>query len=181
MRSIHLLIAGALAASLALPLAASAQQSPQPPYNPQQQQQQPQQPGAPGQPGPRNLTTPSVYALQAQFGRIFGNLGITAPQQAQITSLINSFAQTHPEGSPRDRKGMKELRQEILSILTPQQQAQYEQERAALQVQRAQQHQQRLQQQQQQQGQAPQGQPPYQGSPVPPQQPPQQQPVPPSA
>jgi hypothetical protein len=178
MRSIHLLIAGALAASLALPLTASAQQSPQPPYYPQQQQQP--QPGAPGQPGPRNLTTPSVYALQAQFARIFGNLGITAPQQAQITQLINSFAQTHPEGSPRDRKGMKELRQEILSILTPQQQAQYEQERAALQVQRAQQHQQRLQQQQQQ-GQAPQqGQPPYQGSPVPPQQQ-QPQPVPPSA
>jgi hypothetical protein len=167
---------GVFGASLALPLAASAQQSPQQPYP---QQQQPQQPGTPNQPGPRNLTTPSVYALQAQFGRIFANLGITAPQQAQITSLINSFAQTHPEGSPRDRKGMKELRQEILSILTPQQQAQYEQARAALAVQRAQQHQQRLQQQQQQQqGQAQQqGQPPYQGSPVPP----QQQPAPPSA
>ena len=127
----------------------------------------------------RTRPRPSVYALQAQFARQFANLGITGQQQAQITSLINSFAQSHPQGSPRDRKGMKELRQEILSILTPQQQAQYEQAKAAMQVQRAQQRQQRLQQQ----GQAPQGQPPYQGqpqyqgSPVPP----QQQPGPPSA
>jgi len=175
---------GGLAASLTLPLAASAQQSPQPPPGypqqqqgyPQQQQGYPQQPGYPQQRPSQNQTTPSVYALQAQFARQFANLGITGQQQAQITSLINSFAQSHPQGSPRDRMGMKELRQQILSILTPQQQAQYEQAKAAMQVQRAQQRQQRLQQQ----GQAPQqGQPQYQGTPYPPQQ--QPQPVPPSA
>jgi hypothetical protein len=170
MKLSQLVVVGALAASLALPLAASAQQSPQPPYAYPPQQQQ--QPGAPLQPPSQNQTTPSASQLQAQIGRQFANLGITGQQQAQITSLINSFAQSHPEGSPRDRRGMKELRQEILSILTPQQQAQYEQARAASQLQRAQQREQRLTQQ----GQAPQqGQPPYQGSPVPP----QQQPVPP--
>jgi hypothetical protein len=159
------LIAGALAASLALPLTASAQQAPQPPYYPPQQQQQ--QPGAPMQ-RPQQ-TTPGPYTLAAQFARMFANLGITGQQQAQITTLINQYSQTHPEGSPRDRKGMKDLRSEILSILTPQQQAQYEQERAQMQAQRAQQREQRLQQQAQSQ----QGQPPYQGQPVPPQQQPQ--------
>jgi hypothetical protein len=165
MKPIQLLIAGALAASLGMPATALAQQSPQP-YNQQQQQQPPQQQQAPGAAAPRNLTTPSVYRLQAQFARMFQSLGITGQQQTQITSLINTFAQSHPEGSPRDRKGMKELRDQILSLLTPQQQSQFEQARAALQAQKAQQRQQR----QQQQGQAPQ-QPPQQ----------QQQPAPPSA
>jgi hypothetical protein len=177
MRLTQLFSAGAIVASLALPVAAAAQQAPQP-YYPQQQQQQQQPPPQqqapqqqPGAPGARNLTTPSVYRLQAQFGRMFQNLGITGQQQSQITNLINTFAQSHPEGSPRDRKGMKELRDQILSLLTPQQQAQFEQARAALQAQKAQERQQR-----QQQGQAPQqGQPPYQ-QPAPPQQPPQQQP-----
>ncbi|HEY1610269.1 MAG TPA: hypothetical protein VGG24_13450, partial [Paraburkholderia sp.] len=159
------------AASLALPVAASAQQSPQPPYYPPQQQVQ--QPGAPLQRGPQNLTTPSVYRIQSQYLHMFATLGITSQQQAQITGLINQFAQTHPEGSPRDRKGMKVLRQEILSVLSPQQQQQYEQVREAQQAQRAQMRQQRMQQQQ---AQGPQGQPQY-GSPVPPQ---QQQPVPPN-
>jgi len=179
----RLLIAGGLAVSLAWPLAAAAQQAPVPygnaqqqqPGYPQQQQQpgypQQQQPGAPAQRPGQNQTTPSAYQMQRQFGRQFQNLSITSQQQTQITSLINAYAQSHPEGSPRDRQAMKQLRQEILSTLTPAQLTQYEQERAQLAAQRAERRAQRLQQQgqnsPQQQGQnAPQqGQPPQQQPP----------------
>jgi Spy/CpxP family protein refolding chaperone len=168
MKLTQLLIAGGLAASLALPVAASAQQAPQPAYG----QQQPQQAPNPYQPGQgQNQTTPSAYQMERQFGRQMQNLNVTGQQQQQISSLINTYAQQHPEGSPRDRASMKQLRQEILSVLTPQQQAQYEQERAALATQRAQRHQQMVQQQTQGQYQAPQGQPqgPPQGQPQQPQ------------
>jgi hypothetical protein len=173
------LIAGGLAASLALPVAASAQQAPQPPYGTPQQQQQPQGAPNPGQRGQgQNQTTPSAYQIQHKLGRQMQNLNVTGQQQQQITSLINTYSQQHPEGSPVDRAAMKQLRQEIMSVLTPAQQAQYEQERAALATQRAQRHQQMVQQQTQGQYQAPQGQQP-QGPPQgqPPMQPQGQPPV----
>jgi Spy/CpxP family protein refolding chaperone len=152
-------IAGSLAASLALPVAVSAQQAPQPPAGASQQAPNPFQKGQGMQ-----QTTPSAYQIQRQIGRQMQDLNVTTAQQSQITTLINTYSQAHPEGSPRDRASMKQLREEILSVLTPQQQAQYEQERAALATQRAQKHQQQVQQQTQGQYQAPQGQAP-QGQP----------------
>jgi hypothetical protein len=180
MKLTRLLIAGGLAASLALPLAASAQQAPQPYGYPQQPYGAPQQPGPYQQaPGQRpNQTTPSAYRLQQQFARRFQDLNVTSQQQQQIGALIAQFSQSHPEGSPRDPLAMKQLRQQILAVLTPQQQNQYEQERAAMQVQRAQRRQQRLMQQQQQGQQAGQ-QPQYQQPQY--QQPGQPQPQPPAA
>ncbi len=168
-----LLTLGALAAALALPLAASAQQS-QPP--PTQQAQ--------------GRTTPSEAKVQHRWMKRLGGLNLSADQQQHIQSLIGQFSQAHPEGSPRDPNAARALREQILSVLTPDQQSQYRQmvaQRRAQQAQRRGQAGQQYQGQYQQpaDGQSPDGQPgngqpgngqPYNGGPPPNDQQPNEQP-----
>jgi len=116
-----LLTIGALAAALAMPLAASAQQS-QPP--PQQQAQ--------------GRATPTEAKIQHRWMKRLGGLNLSADQQQHIQSLIGQFAQAHPAGSPRDPNAARALRQQIMGVLTPDQQGQYRQELAQRRAQQAQ-------------------------------------------
>jgi hypothetical protein len=149
----NLLAAAALAAALATPLGASAQQ--QPP-------QQYQTPAHAGQ-----TTTPSQAQIQRHWAKRFGNLNLSSDQQQHIQSLINQYAQSHPAGSPRDPGASRDLRHQIMGVLSDDQRNQYHQQ---MQARRAQM---RGQGDQMQQGPGPQGGP--QGAP-PEQGPPGQQP-----
>jgi Spy/CpxP family protein refolding chaperone len=103
-------------------------------------------------------TTPSADKLQRRYARMFGKLNLTSQQQQQIQSYVATYAQAHPEGSPRDRQATKALRDQIMGSLTADQQAQFKQQMQALREQRQAGGQ--AQQPGAQNGQAPQGEPP---------------------
>jgi Spy/CpxP family protein refolding chaperone len=146
---IKLLTAGAFLAALAMPLGVCAQQS-QYPYPSSQ---------APSEAG----KTPSGARMQERWARRFGNLNLSGDQQQHIRSLIDQYSQAHPEGSPRDRRATRELRRQIMGVLTDDQQNQY---RQAMRARRAQLHrEQQPGQGQQYQGQPNGGPPPDQGQP----------------
>ncbi len=119
---INLLAAGAFAAMLALPLGAYAQQD-----------------QAPASRAGHATTTPNQARIQNHWAKRFGQLNLSSDQQQRIQSLINQFSQAHPEGSPRDRGASRELRHQIMGVLTDDQRNQYHQEMRAR---RAQMHQQ---------------------------------------
>jgi Spy/CpxP family protein refolding chaperone len=54
-------------------------------------------------------------------------LGLSAQQETRIRQLMQQFHQTHPQGSAADPQARQALHQQILAILTPQQQAQWKQ------------------------------------------------------
>ena len=101
---IKLLTAGAFLAALAMPLSVCAQQS-QYPYPSSQ---------APSQAG----TTPSGERIHQRWMRRLGNLNLSGDQQQHIRSLIDQYSQSHPEGTPRDPGASRELRRQILGVLT---------------------------------------------------------------
>jgi Spy/CpxP family protein refolding chaperone len=126
-----LLIPAALAAVLSLPLAAGAQQSDQPVAQPQA-----------GAPAPK--TNAHIYR---RWSRLLSGMNLTNQQHDQIQNLLDQYAQAHPAGSAPDHQGMHALRQQIFSILTPDQQTQLRQQIHSMQVQEAQRHLQQLQRQ----------------------------------
>jgi Spy/CpxP family protein refolding chaperone len=146
---------GVLAAVLALPLAVSAQQTQPPP--PAQAQ------------GP---VTPNESVLQHRWARNLGGINLSSQQQQQIQSIVHQYSQAHPAGSPRDPQSARDMRRQIMGVLSPDQQNQFHQQMQE----RRQQMRQRREQQGGQQG------PPAGQQPPPGQQPPDQQPAnPPSA
>lgn len=151
---------GVLAVVLALPLAVSAQQNQPPP--PGQTQQGP--------------VTPNESVMQHRWAKRLGGVNLSSQQQQQIQSIVHQYSQAHPEGSPRDPQGARDMRRQIMGVLSPDQQNQYHQQ---MQQRRAQMRQRREQQSGGQQG-PPQGQqpPPDQQGPPPDQGPPGQQPPP---
>jgi hypothetical protein len=155
----NLFAVGAFAAALALPLAAGAQQSAYPQQN-QYPAAQPQ-----GQPG-----MPSQATIQRRWTRRLSRLNLSGDQQQRIQTLITQFSQAHPEGSQRVPGAGRELRRQIMGVLTNDQQNQLHQEMQARHAQMRQYRDQQYQGQPNQgqppnQGQQPQGQPPYQGQP----------------
>ena len=123
-------------------LAQVAGQVPPPRPYPQQpvlQQPYPQQPG-PQQPYPQQYpqqpysqacpprVTPSAQVLDERFMHRFGPLGLAPAQQQRIESMVAGFSQMHPAGSPLEPAAMHQLRDEVRSVLTPQQLAMLEQE-----------------------------------------------------
>lgn len=92
-----------LAALLALPLAASAQTTPAPPAHAQ----------------------PAEHGHRGGFMHAMKDLNLTADQQARIKALAKQFHQSHPKGSPPDAAARDAFHQQIMSILTPAQQAQF--------------------------------------------------------
>jgi hypothetical protein len=60
--------------------------------------------------------------------RRFGALGLNQQQQQQIQSQIAQFSQAHQAGSPLDADAMRQLRQSLLAVLTPQQRDTLQQE-----------------------------------------------------
>src|SRR5579871_4473412 len=146
---LNLLAVGALAAALAMPLGASAQQNQYP-------QQYPQQ-------GQGRAVEPSHDRMQHRWQRRLSRLNLSNDQQQRIQSMIDQYSQAHPEGSAIDSNARRELRRQIMGVLSSDQQNQFRQEmrshRAAM---------------QQREGQMQQGQQQYQGPPQQYQGPPQQ-------
>jgi Spy/CpxP family protein refolding chaperone len=70
---------------------------------------------------PHARVTPTQQKLYDRTMRRFESLGLSPQQQQQIQALIAQFSQTHPAGSPLDPEAMRQLRQSILAVLTPQQ------------------------------------------------------------
>jgi chromosome condensin MukBEF ATPase and DNA-binding subunit MukB len=128
----------AFVAALALPIGASAQVAPQP---------------APGQGQQRS---PGQRQYQHWMRRLSA-LNLSQQQQSAVQNALNQFASQHPAGSPKDPQAAHALRDQIYSILTPDQVNQLRAEQRAMKQQR--------QQMQSQQGQYPQGQ--YQQAPPP--------------
>jgi len=74
--------------------------------------------------------------MQARSGDITGRmmarlapLNLSDDQKNRIQSLISTFQQAHPAGSPPDRQAMQQLHEQINAVLTPQQQQQLQQMR----------------------------------------------------
>ncbi len=75
---------------------------------------------------------PSVVQNQQQSGserhrggfRFLKDLNLTQQQQTQIDQIRQQYRQTHPQGSPRDPQARKAMRDKIMAVLTPAQQAQ---------------------------------------------------------
>jgi hypothetical protein len=99
--------ASAFVVALAVPLGAYAQQS------------QPQ--GVMAQ----QRTTPSTANLQHRWMKRLGNLNLSGDQQQRIQSMINQYSQAHPQGSPRNPGAARDLRRQIMSVLSSEQQNQY--------------------------------------------------------
>jgi Spy/CpxP family protein refolding chaperone len=130
----------AFVAALALPIGASAQVAPQP--APVQGQQR--------SPGQRQYQ---------HWMRRLSTLNLSQQQQQAVQNALNQFASQHPAGSPKDPQAAHALRDQIYSILTPDQVNQLRAQQRAMKQQRMQ------QQGQYPQGQYPQGQ--YQQAPPP--------------
>ena len=110
---IKLLAASAFAAALALPLGASAQQ-----YQ-----------------APRSYAgshgNPSPARMQRHWARRLGGLNLSGDQQQRIQSMINQYAQSHPQGSPRDPGAERAFRHQLMGVLSPDQQNAYRQQMRA--------------------------------------------------
>lgn len=98
-----ILLSGALACAIGLPVAGMAQQAPM---------------TAPAS------TAPFAGHRHHGMKRIFRGVSLSDQQRAQIKSAMTQFHQAHPKGSAPDRAARKALHQQIMSILTPAQQAQ---------------------------------------------------------
>lgn len=101
------LIPAAFAAAVLIPAGAFAQQTADP---------APAASAAPGQWG--------GHRHHAGFMRAMRGLNLTDQQKTQIKQLVQQFRQAHPRGSQPDPEARKQLRQQILGVLTPAQQAQ---------------------------------------------------------
>ena len=56
--------------------------------------------------------------------RFLKDLNLTQQQQAQIDQIRQQYRQAHPKGSARDPQAMKDMRDKVMAVLTPAQQAQ---------------------------------------------------------
>jgi Spy/CpxP family protein refolding chaperone len=77
---------------------------------------------------PSTSTSSQSAGHRGGWGSMLKNLDLTTQQQDQIKSLIEAYRQAHPQGSQPDRAERKQLREQILALLTPEQRAQLEQE-----------------------------------------------------
>ena len=58
-------------------------------------------------------------------------LDLSQQQQNQIKTLVTNYKQAHPKGSQPDDAARKQLRNQVLAVLTPAQRTKLEQEKAA--------------------------------------------------
>lgn len=62
-----------------------------------------------------------------RFHHFMSGITLSDAQRSQLSTLIQQFRQTHPPGSAFDFQAMRTLHQKMFAVLTPQQQAQFEQ------------------------------------------------------
>ncbi len=97
------LLSGALAVAIGLPIVGCAQQAP-----------------AQSQPG----------ASQGAYGHHHGGMrwlqgvNLSDQQKQQIQTLMQQYRQAHPQGSQPDPQARKQLRDQVMNVLTPDQRTQ---------------------------------------------------------
>jgi Spy/CpxP family protein refolding chaperone len=72
--------------------------------------------------------TQSAQVLYGRYMSRFASLGLAPGQRQQIESLTDAFSRVHPAGSPFDPAAMRELRDQVRGVLTPQQLAMLQQQ-----------------------------------------------------
>lgn len=123
MKTLHSFIVPALAAAaLLLPAAAIAQQAP---------------------PAPNASASPAEQWQgrehhQRGMMRMFRSLNLSEQQQTRIQQIMQQYRQAHPEGSAPDPEARRQLRTQLMNVLTPQQQAQLKQHMEQMRMQREQ-------------------------------------------
>jgi Spy/CpxP family protein refolding chaperone len=103
MKILPLVLCGALALGPALPVAGLAQQAPE------QTQSSP---------------APHHHHHGGMMRRLFAGVNLTDQQRSQIHKIVQQYRSAHPKGSPRDPQAERTMHQQIMNVLTPQQQAQ---------------------------------------------------------
>lgn len=65
------------------------------------------------------------------FMRMLHSLNLSDAQKAQIKTAMQNYRAQHPRGSTPDPQARKQLRRQLLALLTPQQRAQFRSEMQA--------------------------------------------------
>jgi Spy/CpxP family protein refolding chaperone len=104
MKTPSLFLCAALALSFGAPLGAYAQQAPNVPASPPQDTMQ--------------------HRHGHGFMRMLHGVNLSDQQKTQIHQLMQQYRQAHPEGNQPDPQARKQLRDQVMGVLTPQQQAQ---------------------------------------------------------
>ncbi|HXW76369.1 MAG TPA: hypothetical protein VEJ20_03075 [Candidatus Eremiobacteraceae bacterium] len=76
---------------------------------------------------PASVPAPSA-GHHGGWGSMLRALDLTPQQRLQIKSLVEAYREAHPQGSQPDEAARKQLREQILALLTPEQRTQFEQE-----------------------------------------------------
>jgi Spy/CpxP family protein refolding chaperone len=83
---------------------------------------------------PQTTTTPPASPGSGYGGGHHGGMGraleginLSDQQKAKVGQVMQQYRQSHPPGSSPDPQARRQLRQQILDVLTPSQQAQYQQ------------------------------------------------------
>ncbi len=66
--------------------------------------------------------------FSGRFMARLANLNLSDDQKSRIQGLVSQFQAAHPAGSAPDRNAMRQLRDQINAVLTPQQQQQLQQQ-----------------------------------------------------
>ena len=98
-----ILLSGALAVAMSLPIVGCAQQT-----------------------SAQSPATSHVSGHNHHRGmmRMFRGINLSDQQKTQIQQIMQQYRQAHPEGSQPDPDARKAMRQQLMSVLTPDQQAQ---------------------------------------------------------
>lgn len=97
------LLSGALAVAIGLPIVGCAQQAP-----------------AQSQPG----ASQGAYGHHHGGMRWMQGLNLSDQQKQQIQTLMQQYRQAHPRGSQPDPQARKQLQQQVMNVLTPEQRTQ---------------------------------------------------------
>ncbi len=110
-------LSGALAVAMGLPIVGCAQQTP--------------------------AQTPASSPLSREHHRggmmrMFRGINLSDQQRTQIQQIMQQYRQQHPKGSQPDPNARKAMRQQVMSVLTPDQQTQVKANMAKMRASRAQ-------------------------------------------
>ena len=100
-----ILLSGALALAMGLPIAGCAQQTP----------------------AQAPVSSPAGEHHHGGMMRMLRGVNLTDQQKTQLQNMMQQYRQAHPKGSTPDPQARKALHQQMMSVLTPAQQAQVKQ------------------------------------------------------
>jgi Spy/CpxP family protein refolding chaperone len=107
--------------------------------------------GALAQQAPPATVAPGAQQWQGHrhrggFMRMFRNLNLSDQQKSQIRTIMQQYRQAHPQGSQPDPQARKQMRDQIMNLLTPQQRTQFQQEMQQMRAQHEREHEQEQEQ-----------------------------------